>query len=49
VFIFSRSAPNYTPRLDLQRIVRRTIDTHATDFWLRALRRQLAPAPPSET
>jgi hypothetical protein len=48
VFTFARRAPVYAPRFDMARIVQNTVDRHAAEFFFRALKRELQPAPPSE-
>lgn len=40
VFIFARTAPTYTARLDLVAVVRRTIATRAGEFLMRSMRRE---------
>ena len=49
VFTFARRAPTYRPRLDLHRIVQRTVATHAAQVFLRAMKRELEATPPSGT
>lgn len=38
VFIFTKAAPSYAPRLDLVGIVRRTVAARAAEFFLRSMR-----------
>lgn len=40
VFVFAKSAPTYTARLDLLAVVKRTIATRAGEFFLRSMRRE---------
>lgn len=40
VFIFTKAAPSYRPRLDLVGIVRRTVASRAAEFFLRSMRRE---------
>lgn len=40
VFIFARGAPQYRPRLDIVGTVQKTVQRHAADFFLHALRRE---------